>query len=181
MGMGRGAPNLHTTDGEAETPALAFAVSAPSSVPSSRLRSALRLPPAEIARAVEAAVLFHGFRLALRVVPVRRLVRVLGERGDLDAPPTVAERPAASIFAVRRALRRASRGHPDTCLAQALAGRVMLRRRRLPSTLSLGVREEGGDLAFHAWLRAGGLLLNTGGGPRQFAVLGTFHDAPRAE
>ena len=64
-------------------------------------------------------------------------------------------------------------------LPQAFAGRVMLHRRGLPSTLSLGVRDEGdGVLDFHAWLRAGGLLINWGGGPRQYAVLGTYHDTP---
>ena len=38
--------------------------------------------------------------------------------------------------------------------------------------------EGDGDLDFHAWLRAGGLLINWGGGPRQYAVLGTYHDTP---
>lgn len=143
-----------------------------------RVRGALRLPPSELARAVEAVVLFHGFRVALRVVPGARLVRWLGARGPQDAPPEVPATPPPDVVAVRRALRRAGRRHPDTCLAQALAGRVMLRRRGLPSTLSLGAREEGDRLAFHAWLRAGGLLLNPGGGPRDYAVLATFHDAP---
>ena len=143
-----------------------------------RVRGALRLSPSELVRAVEAVVLFQGFRVALRVVSGARLVRWLGARGTPDAPPAAPEALPPGVAAVRRALRRASRRHPDTCLAQALAGRVMLRRRGLPSTLSLGARKEGERLAFHAWLRAGGLLLNPGGGPRDYAVLATFHDTP---
>ncbi|PAP75865.1 lasso peptide biosynthesis B2 protein [Rubrivirga marina] len=143
-----------------------------------RFRGALRLSPSELARVVEAVVLFHGFRVALRVVSGARLVRWLGARGPQDTPP---EALPSGVVEVRRALRRASRRHANTCLAQALAGRVMLRRRGLPSTLSLGARKEGERLAFHAWLRAGGLLLNPGGGPRDYAVLATFHDAPRLD
>ena len=148
-------------------------------MPRPRLLRVLRLPLPELGRAVEAAVLFHAFRVVLRVVPIRRLTPLLGEAGAPDAPLDGAHTATDGVLAVRRALRRAGRRHPDTCLPQAFAGRVMLHRRGLPSTLSLGVRDEGdGVLDFHAWLRAGGLLINWGGGPRQYAVLGTYHDTP---
>lgn len=145
-----------------------------------RLRTAAGLPPGELARAAEAAVLVAGFRVALRVVPLRRLRGVLGEEGPRDEPQPRPERPDPAVFAVARALRRVSKTNPRTCLAQALAGRVMLRRRGLPSTLSLGARPgPDGPFAFHAWLRSEGVVLNVGGGPRQYAVLATYHDPGR--
>lgn len=148
-------------------------------MPRLRFLRAFRLSLPELGRAVEAAVLFHAFRVVLRVVPIRRLTPLLGEAGAPDAPLADAHTAPEGVLAVRRALRRVGRNHPDTCLPQAFAGRVMLHRRGLPSTLSLGVREEAeGELDFHAWLRAGGLLINWGGGPRQYAVLGTYHDTP---
>ena len=151
---------------------------------SHRLRTAAGLSPGEWARALEAAVLFHGFRVVLRVVPIRRLRGVLGPEGPRDAPLAAPpHRPDPAVFAVARALRRVAKPHAATCLPQALAGRVMLRRRGLPSTLSLGARPDPdgpGAFAFHAWLRSGGVVLNVGGGPRRHAVLATYHDPPAA-
>lgn len=146
-----------------------------------RLRTAAGLPVGELARAAEAAALVWGFRLALRVVPLRRFRRVLGDEGPRDVPARPPARPDPAVLAVGRALHRVSKSNPRTCLPQALAGRVMLRRRGLPSTLSLGARPGAdGPFAFHAWLRSGGVVLNVGGGPERHAVLATYHDDPAA-
>ena len=146
------------------------------------VRSGLRLSPREALEAAEAAALFYTFKLVLRVVPVRKLRWVLGTEGP-PAPilpaDTVLQLPPA-VFAVRRALRRSAASYEDTCLPQSLAGRVMLRRRGLPSALSLGTRRENGQLKFHAWISTGGLPLNSGGGPRRHTVLTTFYDTPTA-
>ncbi len=137
------------------------------------------MPPAEVVRAAEAAALFHGFRLALRVVHFRRLRWVLGASGPaLSTPEGPAGRPSPTAIAVSQALFRASKPYPDTCLPQALAGRVMLRRRGIPSTLSLGTRRRPDGLTFHAWIATDGVILNVGGGPRRFATLATFYDPP---
>lgn len=147
--------------------------------PFKRLGSALRLSPIEVGRAVEAAVLFHGFRLLLKVIPFRRFRRVLGPSGPVaSSPERPVGRPSPSAIAISQALFRASKLYPDTCLPQTLAGRVMLRRRRLPSTLSLGTRHEEGKLTFHAWIATEGVILNVGGGPRHFATIATFYDPP---
>jgi hypothetical protein len=42
------------------------------------------------------------------------------------------------------------------CLPQAVAGSAMLRRRKLPARISLGV-PKGGGLPAHAWLEAGNI------------------------
>ncbi len=127
----------------------------------------------------EALVLFHAFRLGLRVVPFRWFRALFGDPGPLDRP---GERrpvgpPAAAAATVRRWLKRASRHLPDTCLAQALAGRVMLRRRGLASALSFGARDEDTAPArFHAWLVHDGHVLSGGAGLRRYTVIATYYD-----
>jgi len=68
------------------------------------------------------------------------------------------------------------------CLEQAIAAKVMLRRRRVPNTLYLGVARgpSAGEppMIAHAWLRSGTVQV-TGGAPvDQYAVVSTFADAP---
>lgn len=78
---------------------------------------------------------------------------------------------------VARWMRRIARRHPNTCLAQALAGRVMLRRRKHSSLISFGVRQGGATgYEFHAWLVHGGVVLTGGGEARDFNVISTFYD-----
>lgn len=64
------------------------------------------------------------------------------------------------------------------CLPQALAARMMLQWRRIPTTLYLGVAKQNRDgkvvLEAHAWLRSGTIIV-TGAELRQrFKVVSTF-------
>ena len=68
------------------------------------------------------------------------------------------EQRSATVLAVRRAILRASEQLPwqSNCLVHALAAKMILKRRGLPSLLQLGVC--GGtarELFAHAWLRCG--------------------------
>ena len=61
------------------------------------------------------------------------------------------------------------------CLVQAIAGKKMLQRRRIGSTLYLGVAKEGENaLVAHAWLRSGSMILTGARGRDRFAVVSTF-------
>lgn len=61
------------------------------------------------------------------------------------------------------------------CLAQAMAVKFMLNRRRLQSTLYLGMRkDEAGNLVAHAWIQSCGLTLAGGPGTDQYTVLSVF-------
>ena len=62
-------------------------------------------------------------------------------------------------YRIRIALESAGKWLPNEnhCLSNALAGKVMLARRRFPSPIHLGVGHKGtGGLRAHAWLEAGG-------------------------
>jgi hypothetical protein len=125
---------------------------------------------------VQATVALAAMRIAIRALPFRMIARLLGleqlrtrdahGRGD----PRAAE--------VGWALRAAAAHVPwqSTCLVQALAGAAMLRRRRIPSTLSLGVSREPADrqLIAHAWLRCGDEILTGAEGRDRFVELTSF-------
>jgi hypothetical protein len=119
----------------------------------------LALPRADRGALVEAVFCLAAARLLL-FVPFRRLAPRLGRpHPGVDRSDTALDSPArAAALRVQAALLRAARRLPwhSSCLVCALAGRMMLGRRRLPSVLQLGARNASAtELAAHAWLRCG--------------------------
>ncbi len=73
---------------------------------------------------------------------------------------TLSGRQTELIDFIRRAIQQAGKVSPwkNRCLVSSLAGRCMLRRRKIESEVSLGVaKDAGGNVIAHAWLRAGGV------------------------
>ena len=136
----------------------------------------LKKPAPEQALYVEATFWLGLSRLAILTVPFRWIAPCLGTHmAGSDENDLAAGRE--SVRSVSRAIRTMSRHLPweCKCLAQAISGKIMLRRRRIPSTLYLGVaKKEDGDLNAHAWLRAGDVILLGGGGLERFGVVSTF-------
>jgi hypothetical protein len=61
------------------------------------------------------------------------------------------------------------------CLAQAMAGKAMLKRRGIPSTLYLGLAKDGAAQSQgHAWLKCGEKILTGQQGVEVFTVIATF-------
>ena len=96
----------------------------------------------------------------LLLVPFRRVAPLIGRAGPAANQSTIAlttdERVVA--LAIRNALARAARVLPwrSSCLACAIGGSLMLRRRGLPSLLHLGIQSDPRrELSAHAWLRCG--------------------------
>lgn len=92
--------------------------------------------------------------LLLKVVPFRQIPRLF--RSPQFAVGTW--QPEA-VENVKVALQRAGWISPwkNRCLVSSLAGRIMLRRRRIPSGLFLGVaKQPDGKTIAHAWLMAAG-------------------------
>jgi hypothetical protein len=61
------------------------------------------------------------------------------------------------------------------CLEKALAGRWMLRRRGIPSTMYVGMAKRDGGFIAHAWLVGEGRTV-TGGGAENYATLAAFRE-----
>jgi len=123
------------------------------------LSKLLALPQGDRVAFVEAILCLVLARLAI-FVPFRRVAPWLGETqpGVEQSRPALVAAEREGALRVRRALLRAARRLPwhSSCLACALAGRMMLGRRHLPSLLQLGARNSSPtDLAAHAWLWCG--------------------------
>ena len=142
------------------------------------LAAVIGLPRARKKLLVETVVLLSLARLAVLLLPFRWVAPLLGEEGAQT--PTVGN-PAhvASILAVRKALRKVPKRVPWTskCLDQAIAGKIMLARRGIPSTVYFGVKSgDKGQIDAHAWLRSGPFYVSGGATRNRFAVINQFAD-----
>jgi hypothetical protein len=130
----------------------------------------------------EAAIWLAVARLAISILPFRRLAKHLGEQ---HAESPVEDETAAVLSGrVSRAVRIMRRHVPwdSHCLAQAIAAQQMLRCRGVRSTLYLGVAKDGQtDLKAHAWLRCGRVLVVGGPGQQHYAVVSTFAHPDRGK
>jgi hypothetical protein len=109
------------------------------------------------ARVLEAMVLLTGVGLMLRILPFNIALKVMGvgkARGTEDLSLRRTRDPVAAAVGV--AVDRAAARLPwhFTCLVRALAGRLMLVYRGVPSTVVFGVTKTTEQIHAHAWLVA---------------------------
>jgi hypothetical protein len=125
--------------------------------PMNRLARFLRCSRPDRRLLLEALALLCWARFLIRVAPFRWIAPHLG-RPMAESPVDVGEgerrRALRMAWAVQAVARHVPLGF--VCLPQAIAAKWMLRRRRLPSTLYLGMqRTDELKLTAHAWLRVG--------------------------
>jgi hypothetical protein len=147
----------------------------------SRLRKFLALSRADRSCLVEAGFWLGLARLAILVLPFRRVAPILG-RHMAQSPEEMEAAPAELLDRISWAVTTASRHLPwdCLCLAQAMAGKAMLKRRGVPSTLYLGLaKEPEAQLQAHAWLRCGVRILTGRRGMAGFTVIATFAEDER--
>lgn len=111
-----------------------------------------KLTPMEQMLFLEALVLHLWTGLLLKIIPFRWIRRVFSSRKS-----KVESRKSEEIELIRNAIQRAGRVSPwrNKCLVSSLAGRCMLRRRKISSQLSLGVaKNQQGKTIAHAWLKS---------------------------
>jgi len=135
----------------------------------------------------EAAALLLVLRLALLLVPFPWLARRLGAF-LAPADPRVAAACAATTAEAARLAREVgwavTRGAAHApfeavCLSQAMAARIMLKRRGVASVMRFGAalapgRPPGRPLVTHAWLDAAGVKVTGYPAARGFAEIGCF-------
>lgn len=104
----------------------------------------------------EAVVFLAVSRLLIIWVPLRRLARLLSVRPQSARPRSRVGDAPETAKRVRRAVSLAARHVPwsAVCLPRAMAGKFMLARRGIGSTLHLGAGRSGvsDKLEAHAWL-----------------------------
>lgn len=108
----------------------------------------------------------HECRPAAAILPFGWLIRCMGSARaghGMDAPTRSTSDPVST--GVARAVKRATVRLPwrFRCLAQALAGRLMLMCQRVPSSLVRGVTKRMGEVQAHTWLIAGDGTVFCGG------------------
>lgn len=130
--------------------------------------------PADWLRAVEALALLIAARLALSVLPVGLIFRSL--RLTMEPAAAFDDRVPPAARPIGLAIDRAARRLPGEtrCLPRALAGALMLRRRRLQATVVLGVRSKDGLLKAHAWLLSAGAPVLGAANAQVFVPLAAF-------
>ena len=131
-------------------------------------------------RTVEAMASLVAAYALVRLVPFALFKAVTGPVQDGSPDHQVTNRPTEpTAVAVARAVSSGTRRLPmlSTCLMQALAARMMLVRRRVPSVLVLGVDSRDGRPRAHAWLIAGGGAVCGGQEAADFRPLAVFHAA----
>lgn len=127
---------------------------------------------------VEAFCCLAIARLVLIAVAFRYIAPFLGQlRAESPRHDALAATLATRIsWAVQTAGRFTPWKSP--CLVQAIAGKMMLKRRKIPSTLYLGVAKHANEgLSAHAWLRCGDRILTGGALKEQFTVVSTFGES----
>lgn len=126
---------------------------------------------------MEAVVWLGLFQASLLLISFRRIAPYLG--AHMAETPSREESPENREVAkdVALAVARASRRVPwkARCLVQAMAGKQMLNRRGIDTTLYLGLAKNANQsLQAHAWLRCGHKIILGGGGLKKFAIVSTF-------
>jgi hypothetical protein len=147
------------------------------------IRRFVALPRHDRQLALEAWLWLGLARGAVRTLPFRWVTAWCGCAGPLDAvdPHSDPDLPR-DIVAVAAAIQRASRHTPwrSNCLAQAIAGKWMLRRRHVSTRLCFGVGKDARRrFDAHAWLQVGSTTILGGHAAGRYAIVGTFADRPR--
>jgi Transglutaminase-like superfamily len=147
------------------------------------LRKLRRQSPANRYLLLEAGLSLGIVRAAILVLPFAWVARRLALETGNGATSPMADDPAARAAALRigRAIRIAAHRTPweSKCLAQALAAALMLRSRKIPFVLTLGVAKTPNPspgIDAHAWLFSGDILL-TGAGYERYSAIAQFTSA----
>jgi hypothetical protein len=133
---------------------------------------------------VEAMAWLGIARSAILTIPFRWTIRLFAlSPGEAES---AMDQPSGDLTKqIGWALRVASARSPwqSTCLAQALAGVAMLRCRRIPATLAMGLAKsavEAASLEAHAWLSCDGTIPTGANGHERYSVVAKYTLIPKS-
>jgi hypothetical protein len=128
---------------------------------------------------LEAACYLAAAHVAVHILPFSWVAPRLGNLGEPASETQLSQEQQIQAQQVGWAITALARYYPvdAKCLAQAIAGKWMLKRRGVLSTLYLGVeRVHEGEkwLEAHAWLRCGTDIITGDPHHERFKVLAAF-------
>jgi hypothetical protein len=139
----------------------------------SLLRRSREIGPGGLALLARAFWLLLAAKIALKTVPVSRIIawkqRPLAATGEPSLASEYRQR-------VRHAVLVAARYSPVrfVCFPQCLAASALLRRKGIDSRLHYGVAREDGKLVTHTWLEAGGEIVIGGEVAAEYSTLAIY-------
>lgn len=114
------------------------------------------------------------YRLLILTVPMKYLKKIMGTRNQESAPQETVE---AYRYAglVSKAVNRVCDQTPweSKCLVKALTIQHFLKKKKISSTLYLGVGKSNANMIAHAWLRVGEYYVSGGNG-EGYALVAKF-------
>lgn len=127
------------------------------------------------------ALIFTGLvRFAILFIPFNKLARKIGKYND-ESTYEASYLEKVTIGNISWAVNVARKRTPweSKCLVQALTAQLMLKKRKISSTVYLGVaKNKEKKLKAHAWLRCGSEII-TGNNEREgFTVVAKFANNP---
>lgn len=147
------------------------------------VRGFVRLGLKDQVRFTAAWSLLGFYRVLIAVLPFTAVRRLLGEDRSTEVLETPPLDPVQRVRAahVGRIVEAAAAHHPlrSDCYPQALTARTFLALRRIPHTVTFGVRRDGDALVAHAWVHAGDVVV-TGGDSTSYTAVGAFAWTPRS-
>jgi hypothetical protein len=142
----------------------------------STLRTFSLLQTTEMLLLIEAFLLLGMVRLLI-FLPFSKISTLLGSHMD-ETPPTsnLSHLQLQKLKNIKHAIEIMSRYTfwESKCLVKAISAMIMLKRRKIESTLYLGTAKEEGDLVAHAWLRSGEYYVAGSEVMRKFTVVAYF-------
>lgn len=122
------------------------------------------------------AVWFYAawYRFCIWLFPPKKLSPHWGIRGE-ESPETATMEQYRYARLVSGRVSRSAKHTPweSKCLVRALTAQKLLKRKKIESTLYLGVGKENGTMVAHAWLRVGAMYV-TGGNGEGYAIVDKY-------
>lgn len=130
----------------------------------------------------EAFLLCGIARVIILLIPFKKIKKYIG-RYSQESPQEINTLHYKTIRRVAWAVNIASKYTPweSKCFVQALVAQYMLKKRKIYSTLYLGIAKNGENgISAHAWLRSGKVFVTGGGVRGNFKEIAKFSNSVSA-
>lgn len=123
---------------------------------------------------IHAYFLSAWYRFCVLFLPMRAIEKHFGVRGQ-ESSYIITEKEIKYCIRISYVANRICNQTKwqSKCLVRALVAQTLLYRKKVKTTMYLGVRKENGGLIAHAWLRAGDFYV-TGGDGKDYVMVAKF-------
>ncbi len=142
-----------------------------------KIRSFFKVSSKERLLFFEALLFIAIARIAIRFFSFKKLLNYLGTPQTELPVEMLTEADKLYLQKIGKAIRRASRVAfwKTLCYEQAITGKLMLRRRKIGTTIYIGMmKSEEKGLEGHAWIRAGNYIVTGNIALEQYTIVGSF-------